>query len=94
MEGVKKQKEHHLHLDKRQKLALSGITNVDTFNETEILLESVMGKMTLKGEGLHITQLNLEDETLLVEGMVRAIVYSDEESKGAKGKRFLDKILR
>lgn len=93
MEGTKKAKEHYLHLDKRQKLALSGITNVGTFNESEIVLESTMGKMLLKGEGLQITQLNLDEETLTVEGMVKAIVYSDGDSKG-KGKNLLNKILR
>lgn len=80
-------------MDKRQKLALGGITNVGTFNESEIVLESTMGKMLLRGEGLHITQLNLDDETLTVEGMVKAIVYSDSDSKG-KGKNLLKKILR
>ncbi len=93
MEDVKK-KEHQLHLDKRQKLALSGITHVDTFNEAEIILESVMGKMTLKGESLHITQLNLDEETLMVEGAIRAIIYSDGETKGVKRKNLLNKILR
>ncbi len=94
MEEIKKKKEHQLHLDNRQKLALSGITHVDTFNEAEIVLESVMGKMTLKGESLHITQLNLDEETLMVEGAVRAIIYSDGEAKGIKRKNLLNKILR
>jgi len=93
MEANKQSKEHYLHLDKRKKLALSGITNVGTFSENEIILESTMGKMLLKGEGLHITQLNLDAETLTVEGMVKAIVYSDSESK-VKGKKLLNKILR
>ncbi|MDA8442569.1 MAG: sporulation protein YabP [Peptococcaceae bacterium] len=94
MDGAVKPKEHQLHLTNRQKLALSGITSVGAFDETEILLDSTMGKMILKGTELHITQLNLDNESLVVEGTIKAIIYTDENSKGIKGKRLLDKILR
>ena len=94
MEGVKKLGEHCLKMDNRKKLALNGITHVDTFNETDIELDSVMGKIAIRGVGLNITQLNLDAETLMVEGMIKAIIYTDKEGKGINGKRLLDKILR
>lgn len=94
MEASGKPKEHQLHLDKRQKLSMTGITSVGTFNETEILLDSNMGNIALKGEGMHITQLNLEEERLMVEGKIRAIIYLDAESKSTKGKNILERILR
>jgi sporulation protein YabP len=81
-------------MDRRQKLVLSAIVNVGTFDEKEILLESTMGNMTLKGEGLHITQLNLDEQTLIVEGMIKAIIYTDGDTKGNKTRGLLEKILR
>ncbi len=94
MEGLKKQKDHSLQLDKRQKLFLSGIVNVGTFDEKEILLESTMGNMALKGEGLHIIQLNLDEQTLQVEGLIKAIIYSNGDGKGNRARGLLEKILR
>lgn len=51
---------HSLTVNGRKQLILQGVLLVDSFDESEIKLETNMGILSLKGEGLHITQLNLE----------------------------------
>ena len=56
---------HLLTLENREHLTLTGISDVDSFNEEEIIAISPCGELTIKGELLHIEELNLEAERLL-----------------------------
>ena len=96
---MEKQREikHSLMLGERSKAQVSGVQQVGSFDEEEVILETKMGVLVIKGEGLHITQLNLEEGNLMVEGYVNAITYSDDKGvKGFKsrGKGILERMLR
>ena len=54
------QKNHKLCLDERQDISISGVLKVEAFSDKEISLLTVMGKLTIKGENLHIEKLNVE----------------------------------
>lgn len=88
---------HALNLMDRSSLAIEGVQHVASFDEAEIILATTMGVLSIRGEGLHITQLNLELGKLVVEGHVGSLEYSDDRGvKGMKnrGKGILDRILR
>lgn len=96
MRGVKKVEEqikHSLVVNNRKKLVMQGVRHVDSFDESEIKLETNMGGLSIKGEGLHISQLNLETGDLTVEGFLTSFQYLDNKAK-EKGKGILNKILR
>ena len=57
---------HLLTLENREHLTLTGISDVDSFNEEEIIAISPCGELTIKGELLHIEELNLEAGTVSV----------------------------
>jgi sporulation protein YabP len=52
--------EHSLLLLDRRTMEISGVINVNTFDEEEIILETVMGYLYVQGEELHVSMLNLE----------------------------------
>lgn len=83
---------HSFTLNGRKLLTIQGVQHVDYFDESEITIETNMGTLVLKGEGLHITQLNLDTGTLSAEGFFNAVIYT--ESKKGKGKGILSRILR
>ena len=58
--------------------------DVDSFNEQIVVLVTSAGMLTLLGDGLHISKLNLEDGQLRVEGRIAALEY-DEKVKQARG---------
>ena len=66
---------HSLHLEDRRLLHLTGVTEVDSFDDTVVLLQTNRGRMTIRGEGLQLKNLNLEGGQVSVEGTVSAIVY-------------------
>lgn len=78
---------HGLTLEGRQKAVITGVEAVDSFNEQMVVLSTSAGTLTLLGEGLHVSRLNLEDGQLLVDGVIAALEY-DERSRAGRGSLF------
>lgn len=79
----------------RKQVVIEGVKNVNNSDEDKIVLETNMGMLLLKGEGLQIIQLNLESGQLSVDGFLNSLEYV-QAPKGAKqkGKGFLTRVLR
>ncbi|HBG44918.1 MAG TPA: hypothetical protein DDX03_10530, partial [Firmicutes bacterium] len=77
---------HQVFLNERQQLKAEGVLNVDHFSDAEVTLETTGGVMVVKGENLHIQQLNLDDGRLSMTGTVHSLVYAgDGALKKSKG---------
>ncbi len=85
---------HNLILENRKKLTLSGIEDVDSFDEESISLFTDTGMLTVKGEELHINKLSVESGEVSIEGHIDSLVYSDEESGKTRGIGFLARLFR
>lgn len=79
--------EHTLNLTNRETLSLTGISDVDSFNEEEILAVCSCGELTIKGDMLHIEELNLESGILTVSGKIVSLTYSERFSSTSLLKR-------
>lgn len=87
--------EHSLLLNDRKTLEMTGVNNVNTFDEQEIILETVMGYLYVIGEQLHISMLNLDEGKVVVEGSVTNIEYkADGKDIKARGKNILTRLLK
>lgn len=76
---------HAVELCNRETAAFTGVADVESFNEEEIVLLTDLGTIVLAGEGLHIVKLNLDDGVLEAEGRILALEYTDEPKMGKKG---------
>ncbi len=72
---------HHVVLENRKKLSVSGVNDIERFDESRVLLHTVQGCMDVHGSGLHIGVLDVETGNLLIEGMIEAIIYCGEEKR-------------
>ncbi|HHT62491.1 MAG: sporulation protein YabP [Bacillota bacterium] len=91
------QKVHYFSLDNREVFKLKGVTKVETFDDAEIVLETNAAPMVLKGENLHINNLNLEAGELTVIGLMKTIQYLEPQgykSVKGKGKSILNRLLK
>jgi len=70
-----KEKVHRLTMDNREFLSLSGVSKVQSFDPKEILLETIQGVLSIKGEKLAIKHLDLKEGQVEVEGHVDALIY-------------------
>ena len=77
-------------LTDRAHAEITGVSDVDCFNDTLVVLVTQLGTMTISGNKLNISQLNKEDGRLIVDGEFDAIEYSGR----AKGKGLFSRLLR
>ena len=83
---------HSLILENRSRLELTGITDVDRFDEQEIALFTQLGELTVRGSGLHINEMSVGSGKLSVEGEISAVIYGDKDRK--KKLSFLGKLMK
>ncbi len=81
---------HHILLEGRNQLSISGVEEVERFDENTIVMATSQGTLIVEGEGLHIEKLSLDGGDLRVEGTVDALHY--EESRQRQG-GFLARLL-
>ncbi len=68
---------HRLTLDDRSRLTMTGVTEVESFDEGQVVLHSTRGVIIVRGQGLHLQQLSLDGGQILVDGTVDSITYED-----------------
>lgn len=82
-------KGHHLILEEREHLTVSGVEEVESFDENTIVMDTAQGVLIVRGEGLHIEKLSLDGGDLKVEGTVEALSYEERRQKGGFFARLL-----
>ena len=87
-------KGHSLMANERREITVSGVTDVVSFDETNVRLVTACGILNLEGEGLRIHVLNTKDGTVAVTGQLNGVLYEDAETpdtqrSSAKGRRRL-----
>lgn len=75
---------HKVVIDSREKVVITAVEDVDSFNENEVILLTNHGFITISGEELHISKLNLEEGQLVIAGMIQSVDYADHEEERAK----------
>lgn len=81
---------HHIHLEERGTLSISGVMEVESFDEESIVLSTSQGGLVVRGSNLHIEQLSLDGGDLKVEGAVDSLTYEEQPVRGG----FFARLLR
>lgn len=84
---------HNVILEDRRRLTVSGVCDVDSFDEQTVIVFTQMGELTVKGEDLHINRLSLEMGELALEGDITALTYTDRAQKPQQGS-FWGRVFR
>ena len=85
---------HKLVMQNREKVDLTGITEVVSFDNKEIELETVEGAVRFAGEGLHVKRLTLEKGEVDIEGRIDSLAYSDVKTPGKQAESFLGRLFK
>ena len=83
---------HTVQLDNRERAIITGVDDVDNFNEAEVNLVTEAGYITVTGSDLHISRLSLEEGQLVVEGVISGVAYTEME--GSRGGGFFGRLFR
>ncbi|MFC5468585.1 sporulation protein YabP [Cohnella suwonensis] len=93
MEHAKGAKHQEIRMLNRKSLDITGVGNVESFDNEEFLLETECGFLTVRGQNLHMKNLSLEQGLVSIEGTIHSLVYLDG-SAGAKSKGLFGKLFK
>jgi sporulation protein YabP len=91
---VIKPKVQNLILENRQKLNISGVIDVESFNEDCVVVDTELGILIVHGDDLHINKLNLDNSELCIEGDIISCEYSDKENTRTRGAGFFSRMFK
>jgi len=82
---------HNIIMENRHSLSISGVRDVDSFDEQTVVLLTEMGELTVRGEALHISHLDQDSGELTMSGDINELIYSElkQERKG-----FFSRLMR
>ncbi|MGG1313962.1 MULTISPECIES: sporulation protein YabP [Cohnella] len=89
--GAKRQEVRMLN---RKLMDITGVLNVESFDNEEFLLETECGYLTIRGQNLHMKNLSLEQGLVTIEGLIHSFVYLDGASAGSKSKGLFGKLFK
>lgn len=75
----------NLILENREKLNVSGVNDVLSFDDQVIIMETELGMLTIKGENLKINKLSIDTSEVIVEGKINNLAYSEHTAKSEGG---------
>jgi sporulation protein YabP len=78
------QKIHSIMIENREKMIITSIEDVESFDEESIIIYTSMGILEIKGSNFRINRLNVEDGEVVIEGVIDSINYSDKNFKEKK----------
>jgi len=84
-------KGHSVFLENREEMKITGVEEVDSYNENTVILSTIKGGINIKGQGLSINKLNLDDGSLLISGTINSLIYI---SKGGEPKNLMGKLFK
>ena len=80
-------------LENREKLNVSGVNDVLSFDDQVVMIDTELGLLTVKGENIRINKLSIDTSEVIVEGDIASLTYSDKNTEKTKGS-IMSKIFK
>jgi sporulation protein YabP len=73
----------NLVLEDRGRLSVTGVSDVDSFDERTVTVFTQQGELSIRGADLHVNTLNVETGELTVDGRIDALIYAQDQPKSS-----------
>jgi sporulation protein YabP len=87
-------RKHIVNIVDRESISVTGVTDVFSFDEGIIELETNEGYIEIKGDELHIVKMNIDEGDLIVEGTVTELIYHDVQGTVKKKGSLVSKLFK
>lgn len=84
---------HKLIVNNRKGGSMTGVTDVIAFDMNEVLLETELGMLMIKGKDLHVNKLNLEKGEVDIDGTIDSLTYSEVSDYSKKGESLVKRLF-
>ncbi|MCD8082786.1 MAG: sporulation protein YabP [Clostridiales bacterium] len=85
---------HSCLIQDRSSISLTGVREVVSFDENEVVMDTDMGLLTIRGKQLHVSRLTVEKGEVDVEGTAESLIYSSSETLRKSGQSLLARLFR
>ncbi|HOL17540.1 MAG TPA: sporulation protein YabP [Bacillota bacterium] len=86
--------QHRLVIENREHTEVTGVVHVDSFDDEEVVMETELGLLAVRGENLHIKHLNLEQGEVTIDGYILELAYAEEKQTRGRGKNILERLFK
>lgn len=85
---------HKLTLENRGTGTVTGIREVVSFDENQVVLDTDLGLLTVKGKDLHVSRLTLEKGEVDLDGTIDSLNYSSNEALRKSGESLFTRLFK
>ena len=85
---------HSINIVERKNMLITGVKKIESFDEEEFLMETVMGYLVLKGNDLELLKLDTMQGNVSIKGVLKSFAYVDEGMKKEKDSSFINRLFK
>ena len=85
---------HSINILERKNILVTGVKKIESFDDEEFLMETVMGFLVLKGEGLELLKLDTLQGNVSIKGLLKSFAYIDDGIKKAKESSIIGRLFK
>ena len=85
---------HTISITERKNINISGVKKIESFDNEEFLLETTMGFIVIKGEGLEIIKLDTYQGNVAIKGKINSLIYMENLGKKEKEESLFSKLFK
>lgn len=85
---------HSISIVERKNILITGVKKVDSFDNEEFLVETIMGYLVLKGENLELVKLDTLQGSVTIKGMINSFDYIEDTKKQEKEGNIISRLFK
>lgn len=85
---------HNINITNRKNINISGVKKIESFDESEFLLETNMGYLKIMGSNLEIIKLDTYQGDVSIKGKINSFNYIEDGKKQEKQESVLSKLFK
>ena len=85
---------HSINIVDRKNILVTGVKKIESFDDTEFLMDTVMGYLAIKGEELELLKLDTMQGSVSIKGLVKSLAYLDENVKKDKESSLIGRLFK
>ena len=85
---------HSINILERKNILVTGVKKIESFDDEEFLMETVMGFLVLKGEGLELLKLDTLQGNVSIKGLLKSFSYVDDATKKDKENNIISRLFK
>ena len=85
---------HNVSINERKSIMVTGVKKIESFDDTEFLMDTVMGYLAIKGEDLELLKLDTMQGSVSIKGLLKSFAYLDDSMKKDKESSLIGRLFK